>query len=124
MYPKVPLLNHEECKETEIFEENTRSTSVEDDVFMESDNSSILQEFPEGSFEILFWMNKLNVASKKDKWRIGRDLPMVKWYLYLRHKSSKAYEILRDSGCVSLPSQHTLHDYTDYVNATAGGISI
>ena len=45
---------------------------------------------------------------------------MVKWCLYLRHKSSGAYELLRDSECVSLPSQRTLHDYTHYVKATAG----
>ena len=30
------------------------------------------------------------------------------------------YEILRSSGCLHLPSQRTLRDYTHYVKATAG----
>ena len=45
---------------------------------------------------------------------------MMKWCLYLRHKSSGAYEHLRKSGCVSLPSQRTLRDYTHYINAAMG----
>lgn len=45
---------------------------------------------------------------------------MVKWCLYLRHKSSGAYEHLYNSGCISLPSQRTLRDYTHYVNSTVG----
>ena len=44
----------------------TRSTPVEDDVsddlhtIMESKNSSILKEFPEGSFAKLFWKQQLD----------------------------------------------------------------
>ena len=45
---------------------------------------------------------------------------MIKWCLYLRHLSGKAYETLRASGCVKLPSQRTLRDYTHCVNATTG----
>ncbi len=30
---------------------------------------------------------------------------LIKWALYLRHQSSKAYELLRESKCISLPSQ-------------------
>ena len=45
---------------------------------------------------------------------------MIKWCLYLRHRSSGAYEALRESGCLVLPSQRTLRDYTYYVEATAG----
>lgn len=35
-------------------------------------------------------------------------------------RSSGAYEALRDSGCLSLPSQRTLRDYTHYVKASCG----
>ena len=44
----------------------------------------------------------------------------IKWCLYLRHLSGKAYELLRDSGCVRLPSQRTLRDYTHYISASVG----
>lgn len=36
------------------------------------------------------------------------------------NRSSGAYETLRDSGCIRLPSQRTLRDYTHYVKASTG----
>ena len=45
---------------------------------------------------------------------------MIKWCLYLRYQSSKAYELLRSSGCIQLPSQRTLHDYSHCVKSEAG----
>lgn len=104
----------------------TRSVPVDDDIdddlhtVMRSESSKILEEFPEGSFGRLFWRQQLDAASRKDKRGMRWDPLMVKWCLYLRHKSSGAYELLRDSGCISLPSQRTLRDYTHYVNSTAG----
>ena len=45
---------------------------------------------------------------------------MIHWCLYLRHESSSAYETLRDSGVIVLPSQRTLHDYTHHISARIG----
>ena len=45
---------------------------------------------------------------------------MIKWCLYLRHISSRAYDTLRESKCLKLPSDRTLHDYTHYIPAKAG----
>ena len=45
---------------------------------------------------------------------------IIKWCLYIRRKSAGAYEALRDSGCLSLPSQHTLRDYTHCFKASTG----
>ena len=45
---------------------------------------------------------------------------MIKWCLYLRYKSSGAYEFLRESGCITLPSQRTLRDYTHVVKKSRG----
>ena len=44
----------------------------------------------------------------------------IKWCLFLRHQSSRAYETLRQSGCIHLPSQCTLRDYSQCVKSTAG----
>ena len=44
---------------------------------------------------------------------------IIKWCLYLRHQSSKAYETFRQSGCIQLPSQRTLRDYSHAVKAGA-----
>jgi len=43
-----------------------------------------------------------------------------RWCLYLRHLSSSAYELLRNSGILKLPSQRTLRDYTYYTEAATG----
>ena len=45
---------------------------------------------------------------------------MIKWCLHMRHISSGGYEALWKSGCLSLPSQHTLHDYTHYASVKSG----
>ena len=45
---------------------------------------------------------------------------IVKENTTLIHVSGKAYEILRQSGCIKLPSQRTLRDYTHFVSTTVG----
>ena len=45
---------------------------------------------------------------------------MIKWYLYLRYRSSGAYEMLRRSGCLHLPSQRMLRDYTHVASSRMG----
>ena len=63
---------------------------------------------------------------------------MIRWCLYLRHKSvitihnyhtihvydaqlpGAAYDALRTSGCIRLPSQRTLRDYTHYIKSSSG----
>ena len=44
----------------------------------------------------------------------------IKWCIYLRHLSGSAYDFLRESGCVALPSKRTLRDYTYYISTTIG----
>ena len=46
-------------------------------------------------------------------------LLMTRWCIYLSHKSSGVYDLLR-SGIVSLPSARTLRDYTHYISPQAG----
>ena len=43
----------------------------------------------------------------------------VRWSLYLRQQSNKAYGTLLESGIV-LPSETTLRDYTHYCEAKTG----
>lgn len=44
----------------------------------------------------------------------------IRWCLYIRHLSSSAYEVLRKSGVLTLPSQRTLRDYTYHTEAAPG----
>ena len=43
---------------------------------------------------------------------------IIKWCLYLQHLSSGAYETLRTSSILKLPSQRTLRDYTHYIKSS------
>lgn len=45
----------------------------------------------------------------------GMHPMMVKWCVYLWHQSSKAYDTLKESGYILLPSQCTLRDYTSII---------
>ena len=76
--------------------------------------------YPPDSFQRLFWEQQKQANSCKDARSMRWHPLMIKWCVYLRHLSSSAYETLRDSGCVTLPSQRTLRDYTHYVPAIIG----
>lgn len=86
---------------------------------MEEESNSILKTFPPDSFQHLFWTQQLEAAEKNPRQMRWHPL-MVRWCLYLRHRSSGAYEALRESGCLKLPSQRTLRDYTYYTKAAIG----
>ncbi len=76
--------------------------------------------YPEDSFQIMFWEQQERAASLKDSRSMRWHPLFVKWCLYLRHISGKAYEMMRDSKCVYLPSQRTLRDYTHHTAANTG----
>ena len=80
----------------------------------------VTKEFPENSFQHLFWDQQKSALERKDSKSMRWHPLMIKWCLYLRHISGRAYEMLRDSGCVKLPSQRTLRDYTHCVTSSAG----
>ena len=54
----------------------------------------------------------MKAASQSDARQMRWHPAMIKWCLYLRYRSSGAYDMLRESGCLHLPSQRTLRDYT------------
>ena len=54
---------------------------------------------PPGSFGRLFWENQMRMASVSDARSMRWDPLMIRWHL-----SGSAYEMLRESGVVKLPS--------------------
>ena len=105
-----------------------KSVSLDDDIsqdfqnVMEEEDNNISTKFSEDSFQAIFWKHQKESLSKEGKQKNGnRWHPlMIRWCLYLRHYSSKAYEAIRESGCIVLPSQRTLRDYSNAVKADAG----
>ena len=69
---------------------------------MEEEEGQVLNNYAEGSFQCIFWDQQKAATFKKDPRRIRWHPLMIKFCLYLRHHSSKAYETLRDSGCIKL----------------------
>ena len=72
------------------------------------------------SFQCLFWNQQSKASSLKDSRSMKWHPLFIKWCLYLRHLSGKSYEMLRQSGCIQLPSQRTLRDYTHYITTSIG----
>ncbi len=85
-----------------------------------SKTQEVTKTFPEDSFQHLFWEQQKAATEKKDSRSMRWHPLMIKWCLYLRHLSGKAYDMLRDSGCIKLPSKRTLRDYTHCVASTSG----
>ena len=95
-------------------------TSHDLETIMEEEETRIT--YSEESFQSIFWKQQKEVLIRKGNSKKGiRWHPlMIKWCLYLRHQSRKAYETLQQSGCISLPSQRTLRDYSHSVRAGSG----
>ena len=94
---------------------------IHDDIqaIISKSESIVRQKYPEGSFQQVFWDQQLAASSTPGKGRRWHPL-MIKWCIFLHHQSSAAYETLRQSGVIHLPSQRTLRDYTNCVKATVG----
>ena len=87
---------------------------------MQENAKEVADSFPAKSIQQLFWEQQQQAASVSDSRSMRWHPLMIKWCIYLRHISSGAYETLRTSGVVRLPSQRTLRDYTHYVKAHPG----
>ena len=79
-----------------------------------------MKMYPEDSFQHVFWKQQQEATRLKNKQSMRWHPLIIKWCLYLRHVSGRAYETMRSSGCIHLPSQRTLRDYTHYVSASTG----
>ena len=86
---------------------------------MEEHNHAVVTEFPEGSFQQLFWDQQLQ-AVRTDKRQVRWHPLIIKWCLHLKMLSSAAYHALRTSGFLTLPSECTLRDYTHIVKGAVG----
>ena len=84
------------------------------------EEASIHETFPPDSFGRIFWDQQSKALKMKSLSGMRWHPLMIKWCLHLRHYSSSGYEALRKTGCISLPSQRTLRDYTHFAKATSG----
>jgi len=68
----------------------------------------------------IFWKQQQQAFSKRNPKSVRWHPTILKWNLYLHHKSSGAYETLRNSGVIRLPSGRTLRDYRHFAPVSTG----
>jgi hypothetical protein len=89
-------------------------------LIMQDHHQSIINSYPEESFQHVFWTSQYKAAMQKSSNGFRWNPAMIRWCVYLRQKSSKAYDLLRKSKCIYLPSERTLREYTHCINASFG----
>ena len=87
---------------------------------MQDNLADIARKYPPNTFQRVFWEQHAKSSACKGSRGIRWHPAMIRWCLYLRHLSGKAYEVMRSSGVLQLPSQRTLRDYTHFIPATTG----
>jgi len=87
---------------------------------MKNNHVKVHQEFPEGTFQRIFWDQQLQAAKIGNLRQMRWHPCMIKWCLNLRLISSAAYHAMRSSGFITLPSERTLRDYTNYIKGRLG----
>ena len=75
-------------------------TEIHEDIcaIMDSNESRIVNSYPEDTFERLFWQQQQAAARLRNPSSMRWHPLFIKWCLYLRHVSGRGYEILRSSG--------------------------
>ena len=113
---KAKLAKVVECEGVNV----DSTTNADLHTIAQSEAFRVVEKFSPGSFQRTFWKQLVEAASREDAHGMRWHPLMIRWCLYLRHQSSGVYETLRTSGCVVLPSQRTLRDYTHFVKAAPG----
>lgn len=89
-------------------------------LIMQENTSDVHAAFPEGTFRRIFWDQQLENSKKSNSRQYRWHPVMIKWCLNLKLISSAAYYALGNSGFVTLPSERTLRDYTNYIKSVPG----
>ena len=77
------------------------------------------QKLPEGSMQKVFWEQQLQCLQRNRagyRWHPS----VIRLCIALHSRSHAAYECLRKSGVLTLPSSKTLRDYTNFTKPTPG----
>ena len=96
--------------------------STSNDVLSIMEANKEKAEGNDNQFCKLFWEQQLKARSLKGKQGMRWHPAIIRWCLYLHHRSSGAYTTLQNSGVISIPSERTLRDYRHF-NASTSGFS-
>ena len=114
LHEKVRNLSH---NQGEVLDKNMEIDLI---TIMRDNAEKINTTYAEGTFARLFWDEQFKAASLHNKRQVRWHPVIIKWCLNLKLLSSSAYHALRSSGFVTLPSERTLRDYTNYFKNKPG----
>ena len=86
---------------------------------MNENTDNIRKQYAKGTFARLLWDEQLKAAAAKTPQQIRWHPMLIKWCLNLKLLSSSAYNALRTTGFLKLPSG-TLRDYIHYFSNRPG----
>ena len=87
---------------------------------MHSHTESIRETCPEESLRRILWEQQLQALLKPNRKQMKWHPLLIRWCLNLKLISSAAYHAIRTSGFLSLPSERTLRDYSNFVQVKSG----
>lgn len=90
---------------------------------MQQYSKTITEQHEEDSFQSIFWLQQLKAFLLEKKTQMRWHPLIIRWALYLHYKSSGAYEALRKSGIIFLPTTRTLQDYQHISRCSQIGFS-
>ena len=85
-----------------------------------NNSATVVGSYPPDALERIFWEQQEKAALTTNARSMKWHPLMIRWCLYLRHISSKAYEAIHRSGLLALPTQRTLKDYTYFTSTIIG----
>lgn len=71
-------------------------------------------------FMKIFWDQQLKAATLTSTRQMRWHPAIIRWCLYLHHRSSGCYKTLRNSSLFHLPSERTLRDYRHFAPSSIG----
>ena len=112
----------------DVMEKLTLKHGISLDEHMHNDFETIMHEMTEkvqqshaeDSFRRIFWEQQLQAIHLNDRRQVRWHPSIIKWCLHLKFKSSSAYDALRSTGVLTLPSERTLRDYTHWMKGQVG----
>ncbi len=76
---------------------------------------AVQKTFPPDSPQHIFWQQQCRYNELKEKRQMKWHPLLIRFALNLKYLSSTAYQAIRESGMIALPSERTLYDYTHWV---------
>lgn len=101
------------CAKSSITIDKESSITIDKDldkdmrILAQEGSEEVKNNYPKDSFQRLFWEQQEKAASLQNSKSMKWHSLFIKWCLYLCHHSGKAYETMRNSKCIHLPSQRT-----------------